>query len=104
MKFAMDWKDNGVPDYLPQEVLQSRVNQSGKDEFLIKWESKPIEEATWESKEKMALDYPFFQLDIEDNVVSQWEGDDAGQDTPVVDHLANSRPKRVSTRPIRYED
>lgn len=40
-------------DYLPEEFLDTRLNDQGEKEFLIKWEKKSLEEASWESQEEL---------------------------------------------------
>ncbi|GKB20453.1 ty3-gypsy retrotransposon protein [Tanacetum coccineum] len=109
---TLDWQDHGMPDYLPRAILQTRVNTAGTEEFLVQWESKPLEEATWETRETMRTDYPFFNLDNEDIVGSSGRGDDTS--SPATTHIEShkeaqdpstiARPKRKITRPSRFEE
>ncbi|CAI9294236.1 unnamed protein product [Lactuca saligna] len=59
---------------LPEAILHSRTDNKGNKEVLIKWENKPMEDATWESYHAIQKQFPFF-TNIEDNVVSQNGGD-----------------------------
>ncbi|GKE39131.1 ty3-gypsy retrotransposon protein, partial [Tanacetum coccineum] len=109
---TLDWQDHGMLDYLPRAILQTRVNTAGTEESLVQWESKPLEEATWETRETMRTDYPFFNLDNEDIVGSSGRGDDTS--SPATTHIEShkeaqdpstiARPKRKITRPSRFEE
>nr|GEW41835.1 retrotransposable element Tf2 [Tanacetum cinerariifolium] len=109
---TLDWQDHSMPDYLPRAILQTRVNTAGTEEFLVQWESKPLEEATWETRETMRTDYPFFNLDNKDIVGSSGRGDDTS--SPATTHIEPhkeaqdpstiARPKRKITKPSRFEE
>jgi hypothetical protein len=110
---ALLWQDHNVTDYLPQDILQRRFNANGEEQLLIKWESKPIEEATWESKDNMVANFPFFNLHTEDNVDFSGGGDVAAQATTqaqagitpneAAHTIAKGRPKRSPNRPVRFQ-
>ncbi|XP_076920652.1 uncharacterized protein LOC143581854 [Bidens hawaiensis] len=87
--------------YLPESVLDQRQNHQGVHQLLIKWEKRPLEDATWEAIEELQQQFPGF-LPIEDNGQSQGGGDDTPQaTTDDPGPTAPVRPTRIAKIPAR---
>ncbi|KAK9073457.1 hypothetical protein SSX86_007781 [Deinandra increscens subsp. villosa] len=108
-----DFGSDFTISYLPQDVLQQRVNSEGVKEFLIQWEHKPLEESTWETESYMTNEYPYFNCHIEDNVVSQGDGiyisghltpSPIVQDPGPTEVASSGRPKRRTHVPSKLLD
>ncbi|XP_076932401.1 uncharacterized protein LOC143597915 [Bidens hawaiensis] len=88
---------------LPKTILDVRLDAHGKTQLLIKWEKKPLEEATWEDKDTLEEMFPSF-TNIADNEVSQGEGDYMDQARTTPDPAQQqARPKREINRPTRFQ-
>ncbi|GKE51669.1 ty3-gypsy retrotransposon protein [Tanacetum coccineum] len=94
--------------FLPEAIINSRINSNGDPEVLVKWEKHNLEEATWENLTSLKLQFPDCDY-IEDNVNSEGEGDDTVQHvpSPSPQHQitqAQARPVREVKKPVRYMD
>lgn len=88
---------------LPESVEAQR-NWNGLEQVLIKWDGKPIEEATWENVEEIQIQFPGF-LDIEGNVQAQGVGDDTIVGTAAMPTSGPAtRPERHRRMPARLLD
>ncbi|GKC42238.1 ty3-gypsy retrotransposon protein [Tanacetum coccineum] len=94
--------------FLPEAIINSRINSNGDPEVLVKWEKHNLEEATWENLTSLKLQFPDCDY-IEDNVNSEGYGDDTVQHvpSPSPQHQitqAQARPVREVKKPVRYMD
>lgn len=88
---------------LPETILDVRLVAYGKTQLLIKWEKRPLEEATWEDKDTLEEMFPSF-TNIADNEVSQGEGDDTDHPRTTPDPTQqHARPKREINKPARFQ-
>lgn len=53
---------------VPEEVRETRRNESGEFKVLIKWKQLPEFENSWELVEKMKQEFPEFILEDNDNI------------------------------------
>ncbi|KAJ0483369.1 putative nucleotidyltransferase, Ribonuclease H [Helianthus annuus] len=100
-----NFQDDEIVDLLPEDVINNRIGLDNQQQSLVKWEGRPLEEATWEDTQDFRNRFPFFR-DIEDNVASLGEGDDTDQVGPSakqaqLQHNVNDRPKRQVKKPNR---
>lgn len=88
--------------YIPESILNNRDSPRGK-QVLIKWQGKPIEEATWEDKLDFATTFPYFS-NIGDNVNFHGGGVDTTHMTSPSDDTGptTNRPKRTVKMPAKY--
>ncbi|KAJ0575909.1 putative nucleotidyltransferase, Ribonuclease H [Helianthus annuus] len=92
--------------FLPEAILDKRIGPDNQQQLLIQWENRPLEEATWEDKQVLQEQFLFFS-DIEDNVVSEGEGDDTPGPKPQhvqAQTVVSDRPKREIKKPSRFNE
>ncbi|KAJ0555711.1 putative chromatin remodeling & transcriptional activation CHROMO-DOMAIN family [Helianthus annuus] len=85
-------------EMLQEAILDHRLGNTNQPQLLIKWEKRPLEDATWEDTSLIKDQFLFFPV-IEDNASSPGEGDDTTRAGPIADPAA-PRPSAVN-RPKR---
>jgi hypothetical protein len=51
----------------PEEAMDTRRNEQGEVEVLVKWQGLPEFENSWESVEKMRKEFPGFLLEVKES-------------------------------------
>ncbi|KAM3306609.1 hypothetical protein P3S67_013479 [Capsicum chacoense] len=83
----------------PESILDSRtITRGTHQEFFIKWQGLPLEEATWEDSHSLRQRFP--DLNLEDKVRLP----EGGNVTNLQDHRATLRRSNRDKQPPKYLD